>query len=722
MWYKTIYYTCLWPIQPCEHPMTSEKLSTAQAKATLKSLQQQLEQANVAYHQDDAPIMDDAQYDALKRRAEQIENDFPALAQKDSPTQKIGAKPKEGFEKIEHAVPMLSLANAFSDEDVQDFVGRVKKLTAVAEPEDLAFTAEPKIDGLSLSLRYENGQLLYAATRGDGQTGEDVTQNAHCVAGIPHHIKNAPKVLEVRGEVYMLHSDFAALNDAQAAKGQKIFANPRNAAAGSMRQLDSRITAQRPLCFFAYSWGEVSESFAQSQYTALKKCADWGFEINPLTQKCKDAPALLAHYKKIEAQRATLDYDIDGVVYKLDDLELQKQLGTRATTPRWAIAHKFPAQKAWTQLLGIDIQIGRTGALSPVARLKPITVGGVVVSNATLHNEDYIAGFDGRGQVIRGGKDIRLGDWVEIYRAGDVIPKISDVDLSRRLRKAVKFNFAQKLQELGIKGTRAQGDAVWYSTDSGAIPQIKVEKLKHFVSRTAFDIEGLGTKQIEQFYARGWIQDICDIFTLEQRYGTGCPQQVKNLDGWGDKSARNLFAAIDARRHISLHRVIYALGIRHVGGVAAKLLAQTFETWGAFFDTVKDAQFNADARQMLNDIDGIGDVIADSIIEFFADDEQRRSVLALIEHLSIEAVQTTQSVQNSPIAGKTVVFTGALEHMTRDAAKEQAEQLGAKVAGSVSSKTDIVVAGPGAGSKGRKAQELGITIMDEQGWLAHIGA
>jgi DNA ligase (NAD+) len=522
-------------------------LTEATARARLAELAEALEKANRAYYQEDAPELSDADYDALKRENAAIEARFPGLKRPDSPTEQVGAEPAEGFSKITHAERMLSLANAFDDQDVADFVAGIRRYLNLSEDAGLAFTAEPKIDGLSLSLRYEGGQLVSAATRGDGVTGENVTANARTIADIPARLESAPEVLEVRGEVYMSHADFAALNARQAAAGGKTFANPRNAAAGSLRQLDPEITRARPLRFFAYSWGQVSAPLAPTQMEAIARLADLGFQTNPLTRRCDDLDQMLAQYADIEARRATLGYDIDGVVYKVDDLALQGRLGLRSTTPRWAIAHKFPAELAWTRLESIDIQVGRTGALSPVARLTPVTVGGVVVSNATLHNEDYIAGRDARGQPIREGRDIRVGDWVQVYRAGDVIPKIADVDLSRRPETAVPYDFPTTCPECGSDAVREEGDAVRRCTGGLVCPAQAVEKLKHFVSRAAFDIEGLGAKQVEAFYLDGWVKEPADIFDLKSKYGSGL-QQLKNREGWGDKSAANLFDAIDERR------------------------------------------------------------------------------------------------------------------------------------------------------------------------------
>ncbi|MBK5934155.1 DNA ligase (NAD+) [Rhodovulum imhoffii] len=699
-----------------------EALTEAQAKDELARLAAEIARADAAYHGADAPEIPDAVYDALKRRNTQIEVRFPTLKRADSPSERVGAAPADGFSKVRHEQRMLSLGNAFSAEDVQEFDDRIRRYLGLGADAPLPFTAEPKIDGLSLSLRYESGCLVQAATRGDGETGENVTANARTITDIPHTLTGAPEVLEVRGEVYMPHADFAALNARQVEAGGKTFANPRNAAAGSLRQLDATITATRPLKFFAYGWGMVSEPLADTQKGALERLAVLGFSTNPLTRLCDGPQALLDHYTVIEAQRATLGYDIDGVVYKVNDLALQGRLGFRSTTPRWAIAHKFPAELAWTRLEKIEIQVGRTGALSPVARLHPVTVGGVVVSNATLHNEDYIAGRNASGAEIRSGKDIREGDWVQIYRAGDVIPKVADVDLSRRPAGARPFVFSHACPECGSDAIREEGDAVRRCTGGMICPAQAVERLKHFVGRSAFDIEGLGARQVEQFYNDGWITEPADIFTLEDRFGHGGMKQLKNREGWGEKSAANLFAAIRDARQIPLARLIYALGIRHVGESAANLLARNYLTWRTFETAMTNATVGEGAQwDHLLSIDGVGQVMAASLITAFHQEAERASIDRLVRHLTVQDA-TPRGQVDGPVAGKTVVFTGTLERMTRAEAKARAEALGAKVAGSVSKKTDILVAGPGAGSKAKKAAELGIEILDEDGWLALIGA
>ncbi len=695
-----------------------EELTEAEAAAELARLAQAIAAADSAYHTHDAPQISDADYDALKRRNCEIEARFPALRRADSPSDRVGGALAEGFAKVRHDVRMLSLENAFEQSEVDDWVERIRRY--LGHVGDIAFTAEPKIDGLSLSIRYEQGRLVQAATRGDGETGENVTDNARTIADLPQHIDGAPDVLEVRGEVYMTHADFAALNHRQAAEGGRLFANPRNAAAGSLRQLDPTITARRPLHFFAYGWGALSDPLSDSQKGALARLAAMGFRTNPLTRLCTGSGELVAHHADIERQRATLGYDIDGVVYKVDDLALQRRLGFRAATPRWAIAHKFAAELAWTVLEGIDIQVGRTGALSPVARLRPVTVGGVVVSNATLHNEDYIAGRDSKGQEIRGGKDIRVGDWVQVYRAGDVIPKVADVDLSRRPAEARPYDFPETCPDCGSEAIREPGDSVRRCTGGLICPAQQVERLKHFVSRAAFDIEGLGAKQVEALYRDGWIRQPADIFDLRTRYGAGL-QRLENREGWGPKSAENLFAAIEARRRIPLHRLIFALGIRHVGETTASLLATHYTSWIAFEQAMTAAKVgNGTEWQDLLAIDGVGAVLATSLVTAFHQDAERAAMDALVRHLTVEDAAPRMPVE-SPVAGKIVVFTGTLEKMSRSEAKARAEALGAKVAGSVSARTDLVVAGPGAGSKAKQAEALGVEMIDEDAWLRLIG-
>ncbi|MFO1209170.1 MAG: NAD-dependent DNA ligase LigA [Amaricoccus sp.] len=701
--------------RPAEIPV--EELTPEQAEEELATLAAALGKANLAYHQADAPTISDADYDALKRRNALIEAAFPELKRADSPSEQVGAAPSEAFAKVRHARPLYSIENAFAAEEVGEFVERIRRFLGLPEEAPLAFTAEPKIDGLSLSLRYEAGRLAIAATRGDGETGENVTANARTIADIPERLEGAPAILEVRGECYMTHADFEALNARQAEASGRTFANPRNAAAGSLRQLDPAITAARPLHFFAYAWGEVSEPLAATQTAAIARLQALGFATNRLMATCATVDDMLAHYRAIEAQRATLGYDIDGVVYKVDRLDLQVRLGFRSTTPRWALAHKFSAERASTRLESIDIQVGRTGALSPVARLLPVTVGGVVVKNATLHNADYIAGRDSKGSPIREGRDIRVGDWVTIYRAGDVIPKIEDVDLARRPADSVPYHFPETCPVCGSDVVREPGEAVHYCTGNLICPAQAVERLRHFVSRGAFDIEGLGAKAVEAFFTEGWIREPADIFTLEARHGA----DLRARDRWGDKSASNLFAAIADRRSVPLDRLVFALGIRHVGETAARLVARHYGSWDRFAAAMAAARDHAGPEwDELNAINGVGETLAGSLVDFFHEPANRDAVDRLVGHLAIEDV-AAPAASGSPIAGKTVVFTGTLEKMTRAEAKARAEALGAKVAGSVSARTDYVVAGPGAGSKEKAARELGVPLLSEDEWLALLG-
>ena len=707
-----------------------------EAADLIADLSVRIAEANTAYHTDDAPTISDAEYDELKARLAALEAEHPELALPDSPTGKVGAAPAEGFGKVTHAQRMMSLANAFDAAEVTEFVARVRNFLGLKPEAPLAFTAEPKIDGLSLSLRYEGGSLVQAATRGDGAVGENVIANARTIADIPHQLEGAPEVLEVRGEVYMAHDDFAALNSSGEGR---VFANPRNAAAGSLRQIDPAVTARRPLRFFAYGWGELSAPLADTQSGAVARLADLGFQTNPLMKRCESAEEMIAVWAAIEQQRATLGYDIDGVVYKVDDLSLQTRLGFRSTTPRWALAHKFPAELAWTRLNRIEIQVGRTGALSPVARLEPVTVGGVVVSNATLHNEDYIAGRDNTGAPIREGRDIREGDWVQVYRAGDVIPKIADVDLSRRPADSVPYVFPQTCPECGSEAIREPGDSVRRCMGGLVCPAQAVEKLKHFVSRAAFDIDGLGAKQIEMFFTDKDlpIREPADIFTLAQR-DAGNLGKLKNREGFGARSTQKLFDAIEERRRIPLSRLVFALGIRHVGEVAAGVLARHFGTWealvgaidGAAAEPAFAAQGDKSRRAALADsphwaemtgIDGIGAVLVTSLVTTFQQESERAGIERLIAQLEVLPEQARVAT-DTPITGKTLVFTGTLERMTRAEAKARAEAMGAKVAGSVSAKTDLLIAGPGAGSKATKAAELGVEVIDEDEWLRLAGA
>ena len=694
-------------------------LTEAEARAELARLAESLGAANTAYHTLDAPEISDADYDALKRRNLAIEARFPQLRRADTPSDQVGAAVAAGFGKVPHRVRMLSLENAFAESEVVDFDARVKRFLGIAQ---VTYTAEPKIDGLSLNLRYEAGKLVQAATRGDGEVGEDVLENARTITDIPRQVNGAPKVMEVRGEVYMSHADFAALNARQAENGEKTFANPRNAAAGSLRQLDATITAARPLRFFAYAWGQLSDPLGPTQFTSMSRFKSLGFKTNPLTTLCETPADLIAEYRKIEVLRATLGYDIDGVVYKVNDLTLQERLGFRSSTPRWAIAHKFPAELAWTRLLAIDLQVGRTGAISPVARLVPVTVGGVVVSNATLHNEDYIAGRDSKGNPIREAKDIRVGDWVQVYRAGDVIPKVADVDLSQRSASAQPYVFPDLCPECGSPAHREPGDSVRRCTGGLICPAQGVERLKHFVSRAAFDIEGLGAKQVEMFFNDPDlpVKQPADIFTLALRDAASPLKKLKNRDGFGETSVANLFTAIAARRTIPLDRLIFALGIRHVGEVASGIIARHYGTWPAFAAAITEAAPGTPEWDDLLSADGVGEVLAQSLIDAFRNPAGRAAIDALVAQLDVQPVAARASL-TSEIAGKTLVFTGTLEKMSRAEAKARAEAMGAKVAGSVSAKTDLVIAGPGAGSKAKDAERLGVKLIDEAAWIAIAG-
>ncbi|NVJ98590.1 MAG: NAD-dependent DNA ligase LigA [Alphaproteobacteria bacterium] len=778
--------------------VSADRLTEAEARQELARLAMEIALHDKLYHGDDAPQISDADYDALRQRNDAIEAAFPHLVRKDSPSKKVGAAVRSSkFEKVTHARPMLSLGNAFNDDDVDEFVARVRRFLGAADTEVVALTAEPKIDGLSLALRYEQGKLVQAATRGDGAVGENVTVNARTIDTIPTELAGNgwPDVIEVRGEVYMGKEDFLALNRAQEEKGGKVFANPRNAAAGSLRQLDSSITASRPLKFFAYAWGEVSEMPSDTQMGMIELFKAWGFEVNPLMQRCEDAVAAIAHYRLIEEKRPTLDYDIDGVVYKVDRLDLQERLGMVARAPRWAIAHKFPAEKAMTILRDIEIQVGRTGALTPVAKLEPVNVGGVIVSNATLHNRDEI---DRLG--------VRIGDTVVIQRAGDVIPQVVSVVADKRPADTAPFKFPEECPVCGSQAV-AEGDDVVVRCTGGLICSAQLlERLRHFVSRNAFDIEGLGNKQIEAFLEWNWVKEPGDIFELHTREA-----DLKKKEGWGDKSVENLIAAIEERKIIDFHRMLFALGIPSIGQENAKLLARHFGDVAAlkvylatahdimeklsatlspqavsslnyvlmkfghlkaFEEALKPGDLLSDPNafvgliadrladiksgkrkgdniklahletvagfsgkpgfsfsvdtaralythnQELAAIDGIGVDVILNLEDFYLEDQNRAAFERLLGYLTVNEVEA--QADDSPVSGKTVVFTGSLEKMTRNEAKAKAESLGAKVSGSVSGKTDIVVAGPGAGSKLKKAQDLGVQVMTEDEWLALI--
>ncbi|AHB49617.1 NAD-dependent DNA ligase LigA [Hyphomicrobium nitrativorans NL23] len=703
--------------KPELHPV--EELSESDAAAELARLAAEIAQHDLLYYQSDAPEISDADYDALRQRNDAIEARFPALVRADSPSHRVGAPASETFAKVRHRVPMLSLGNAFDDVDLTEFAARVRRFLSFKPEDALAFTAEPKIDGLSISIRYEEGRLVEAATRGDGAEGENVTANVRTIGEIPHTLRgsNVPAVAEIRGEIYMSHADFAALNRAQAEAGGKVFANPRNAAAGSLRQLDSSITASRPLCFFAYAWGEMSDMPADTQKGMVEAFAKWGLPVNPLMQLCESADELLAFYADIADRRASLGYDIDGVVYKVNRLDLQERLGFVSRSPRWAIAHKFPAEQAVTVLRDIEIQVGRTGSLTPVAKLEPVTVGGVVVSNATLHNEDEIAR-----------KDIRIGDTVVVQRAGDVIPQIVRVMVEKRPAGAEPYQFPKTCPICGSHAVReadespGAGGVVRRCTGGLVCPAQAKERLKHFVSRLAFDIEGLGEEKIALFFDEGLIRRPADIFTLETRDNASEVPLAKRK-GFGAKSVEKLLRAIDARRKMPLDRVIFALGIRHVGETTAKDLARAYQTWEAFRSAVDAAVAGGKDSEAYADIDaieGIGETVVDALVDFFSEPHNIEAVDDLLSHVQVTPF-VRQTVVESPVSGKTVVFTGKLERMGRSEAKARAERLGAKVSGSVSAKTDYLVAGADAGSKLKNAQALGVAVLTEDEWLDLIG-
>lgn len=685
-------------------------LSQQEAEQLLAELAEIILYHDRLYHAADdtiQPEVSDADYDALIALNREAEAAFPDLIRPDSPSVRVGTSSGEEqtssgqFAKITHSQPMLSLGNAFSDEDVAEFVERIKRFLSLDDTEAVVMTAEPKIDGLSLSLRYEAGALVYAATRGDGTVGEDVTDNVKTIADIPHHLgPGLPDIFEVRGEVYMTRADFAALNEQQHSNGLKVFANPRNAAAGSLRQKDATITRQRPLKFFAYAPGFTSDTVCATHSEFLHLLDSKGFSVNPLTETCQNVAEILAHYRSISEQRSSLGYEIDGVVYKVDRYDWQTRLGQVSRAPRWAIAHKFPAEKATTILSDIDIQVGRTGALTPVARLVPVTVGGVVVSNATLHNEDEIAR-----------KDIRIGDHVVLQRAGDVIPQIVEVVHDKRSQDSQPFAFPDKCPVCGHPADRPEGEAVRRCTGGFNCEAQQREKLKHFVSRQALDIDGLGTRQLDLFYDLGWIKRPADIFRLTERQ-----QDIAALERMGEKSAANLVAAIHQRKSPELDRVIFALGIRQIGQATAKLLAQRYGS----VERLMQAALNAsdpdhEDYQGFVAIDQIGELMVQDIIGFFTDEENQSIVSDLMTQ--IEPVALEQPAQDSVVSGKTIVFTGTLAKLSRNEAKAQAERLGARVSGSVSAKTDYLVAGEAAGSKLTKARDLGITILTEDDWI-----
>jgi DNA ligase (NAD+) len=704
---------------PAPNAGRESSLSEETAEAEVARLSAEISHHDALYYRDDAPEISDAEYDALRRRLKVLEDAHPELKRAESPSEKVGAQPVAAFGKIRHDVPMLSLGNAFDDQDVIDFALRVRRFLNLAETDALDITAEPKIDGLSISIRYEHGKLVQAATRGDGSEGENVTANVKTISQIPHVLKgkSVPELIDIRGEIYLGHKDFEKLNTAQAASGDKIFANPRNAAAGSLRQLDSSITAKRPLRFFAYAWGAASKLPADTQSSVVEAFEDWGLPVNPLMRITASPDELLAFYREIESRRSKLGYDIDGVVYKVNRLDYQERLGFVSRSPRWAIAHKFAAERATTVLNKIDIQVGRTGALTPVAKLEPVTVGGVVVSNATLHNEDEIAR-----------KDIREGDTVVVQRAGDVIPQVVEVVLDKRPKGAKPFAFptacpicdSHAVRESDEDGNAA--DVVRRCTGGLICPAQVKERLKHFVSRNAFDIEGLGAEKIQFFFETGRIKSASDIFTLERR-DRESDEPLTKVRGFKETSVRKLFAAIDARRSVALDRFIFALGIRHIGETTAKDLAKAYGTLDALRAAVDAAIAGgkgSEAYQEIDNIEGIGETVVDALIDFFGEQHNQEQLATLLKEVSVTPFVRVRE-KDTPVTGKTVVFTGTLTKLTRNEAKAQAERLGAKVSGSVSKKTDYVVAGVEAGSKLDNARALGVTVLTEDEWLDLIG-
>jgi DNA ligase (NAD+) len=679
-------------------------MTLEEARKKHHQLSKEIQKHDKKYYQQDEPEISDAEYDALRQDIIALEFEYPELINENSPTQRIGAKPSRGFEKIKHVVPMLSLSNVFSEEEVTDFFDRIRRFLNLSKGEEIEIVAEPKIDGLSCSLRYEEGKLVQAATRGDGYEGENITENIKTLDDVPKIIKNAPEILEVRGEVYMTRQDFQALNELQARENRKVFANPRNAAAGSLRQLDASITKSRSLKFFGYALGEVSKPIAETQSGIRKKLKEFGFPQAEPSKICKTTEEIIHFYESLSNQRPDLDYEIDGIVYKINKLDWQERLGFVARSPRWATAHKFPAEQAVTIINDIDIQVGRTGVLTPVARLEPITVGGVVVSNATLHNEDEIKR-----------KDVRIGDHVIIQRAGDVIPQVVEVLTNKRKKDSSVFKFPRECPVCGSHVMREEGEVAWRCTGGLICKAQAVERLKHFVSRLAFNIEGMGTKVVQQFWDEGLIKSPVDIFKLEERDKRSLTP-LKSKEGWGDLSAKNLFQSINERRTIPLHRFIYALGIRQIGEVTAKKLASVYIS----LPNIKKAMLDKETiyEELIN-IDDIGPSVAEDLIEFFNEPHNLEILQELDKELNIEPYNGNENME-SPIAGKTIVFTGTMSQMSRIEAKSKAESLGAKITGSVSKKTDYLVAGEDAGSKLKKAKELDVTILTEEEWLKLI--
>ncbi|MFP9138102.1 NAD-dependent DNA ligase LigA [Devosia sp. XGJD_8] len=726
-----------------------DDLTEQEADSELARLAKAIAEADIAYHQKDAPEITDAAYDELRRRNDAIEEAFPNLVREDSPSLNVGAPPAEGFAKVRHAVPMLSLAKAYTDDDVVDFIERGRRFFQKDEGLEIAFTAEPKIDGLSASLRYENGVFVQGATRGDGSVGEDITANLRTIKDIPEKLAGTgwPQSIEIRGEVYMTYAEFQALKARSAAAGGQDYVNPRNTAAGSLRQKDAAVTASRNLRFFAYAWGATTEDPAPTQYEAVQKFRDWGFQVSPLMVRAKSVDELIAHYRRIEEQRSSLGYDIDGVVYKVDQLELQRRWGFVTGEPRWAVAHKFPAEQATTVVKKIDIQVGRTGTLAPVARLEPVTVGGVVVENVTLHNEDYIKGFDSNGLPIREGVDIRIGDTVVIQRAGDVIPQIVRVVLDKRPADAVPYEFPETCPVCGSPATReinektGKEDSRRRCTGELICPAQAVEGLRHFVSRGALDIEGLGAENIELFFSKGLVKTAADLFTLKDRRpevqqalaerreeqarlreaASGKTRKaIRSVEDRNFEGLDKLFAAIDARREPELDRFIFALGIRHIGETTAAVLARTFGTMEELIRVGKATAAAEDPLSVFPSVDGIGGTVIEALVDFFGNERNDAALDALLAQVRPKEYKVVVSA-DSVVAGKTVVFTGSLEKMSRSEAKAMAERMGAKVAGSVSAKTDILVAGPGAGSKLKSAEALGVEVISEDEWFARVG-
>jgi len=685
------------------------KLTEEQAAAELELIANEIAKHDIRYYQKDTPIISDAEYDALKSRNLDLERHFPSLVRPDSPSNKVGATPVSSFAKVTHTVPMLSLDNAFTADDIRDFYNRIRRFLNLSEQNVVEVVVEPKIDGVSFSARYECGQLSTASTRGDGSVGEDITRNLHTIDELPNTLTGEPPaVLEVRGEVYITKDDFFAMNDLHKKTGDKVFSNPRNAAAGSLRQLDPNITATRPLRLFTYAWGTVDNAYWSTQMDFVDLLKSWGFPVNPLTRLCKTVDESLDVYEHIQNQRATLPYDIDGVVYKVNRRDWQHRLGLVSRAPRWATAHKFPAERAQTLLQDIQVQVGRTGSLTPVAHLQPVTVGGVVISRASLHNED---------EITR--KDIRIGDTVVIQRAGDVIPQVIEVVTEKRANNSQRFQFPDHCPACGSVAVREEGRAARRCKAGLICPAQAVERLKHFVSRNAFDIEGLGGKNVEALFKEGFLTNPAEIFTLQGRNKAGS-KSLENLDGWGEVSVLKLFKAIDSRRTISLERLIYALGIQQIGQSTAKLLAQSYMTIEAWERALREAQDReSNAYHDLVGINSIGTAVAEDLLNFYAASHNRGILDKLKTELVIESYQQL-NFGFSPIAGKTIVFTGSLETMTRNEAKAGAQTLGAKVAGLVSDKTDLVVAGEGSGRKRRVAEKLGVKVFSEQEYLTLI--